>query len=114
MSLRARDITDIGEDLGLERISITSKEGWDHSSMFHVMFGPPAYRQLMEVDPNWELESLKMKLEAAKAAPYGPLTEHPVKGGDMLRPLAGRQEPRSNPGTIPPPRCANELMQLTK
>lgn len=65
MTLRARDIADICEDLRLERISIAVKEGWDHSPLFHLSFGPPAYRQIMQVDPAWDASKLKAELHNA-------------------------------------------------
>ena len=67
--LRARDIADIVEDLAIERASVTVKEGWDHTPQFFVTFGPLAYRQTMEIDPNLSLDAVRAKLEAASAFP---------------------------------------------
>ena len=75
MTLRARDIADLCEDMAFERISITSKEGWDHSAKFILAFGPPAYRQVMEIAPSLDIDTVRAKLEAARAAP---LVEAPV------------------------------------
>ena len=72
MSIRARDISDLCDDLGLERASVTVKEGWDHDQQFFLTFGPMAYRQLVEIDPKLDMVAVKAKLEAAKAAPLCP------------------------------------------
>ncbi len=73
--LRARDIVDLCDDMGLERSSITVKEGWSHDAQFFLTFGPPAYRQLLEIDPNLGIDALKARLEAARASP---LVEAPI------------------------------------
>ncbi len=73
--LRARDIVDLCDDMGLERSSITVKEGWSHDAQFFLTFGPPAYRQLLEIDPSLGIDALKARLEAARASP---LVEAPI------------------------------------
>ena len=66
MPLRARDIADICDDLLIERASVTVKEGWDYDPEFYVTWkgqvGGP-----MIVDPNWGVDDVKSKLEAATA-----------------------------------------------
>ncbi len=66
MSIRARDIADLCDDLGLERASVTVKEGWDHDQQFFLTFGPMAYRQLVEISPKADIDTVKAKLEAAR------------------------------------------------
>ncbi len=73
--LRARDIIELCDGMGLARSSITVKEGWDHNAQFFLSFGPPAYRQLLEIDPHSGLDAVKARLEAARASP---LTEAPI------------------------------------
>ncbi len=86
MPLRARDIADLCDDLAIERASVTTKEGWDHNSFqFFLTFGPLAYRQTMVIEPKWDLEAVKAKLEAATARPIAeaPAQQEkpaPVKG----------------------------------
>jgi hypothetical protein len=75
MQIRNRDVVDLCEDLDLQKPSITLKEGWDHTPVMFVSFGPPAYRQIVEINPTWELKAIKAKLAAAKA---GPLDEAPT------------------------------------
>jgi hypothetical protein len=89
MTLRARDIIEIGEDLGLERISVTAKEGWDHTPTFHMTFGPLAYRQLVEIKPGLDAHAVKAKLEAARA--------HPI-GGDTIPATEEESSPVAAPG----------------
>jgi hypothetical protein len=68
MPLRARDIADICDDLAIERASVTVKEGWDYNEgQIFLTFGPPGYKQTMVIDPNWGIDDVKAKLEAAKA-----------------------------------------------
>ncbi len=68
MPLRARDIADICDDLAIERASVTVMGGWDpDATQFVLTFGPAAYRQIMEIDPKWDVDEVKSKLEAAKA-----------------------------------------------
>ncbi len=77
--LRARDIADIVEDLAIERASVTVKEGWDHTPQFWITFGPLAYRQTMEIDPNLSVEAVRAKLEAASASPLLETLEYTAK-----------------------------------
>lgn len=90
MTLRARDVAEIGENLGLERFSVTVMQGWDFTPQFVASFGPPAYRQIVELSPSLDADAVKAKLEAARASP---LVEAP----------SPTQEATSQPAATPAP-----------
>ena len=97
MTLRARDIADICDDIPLERVSVTTQEGWDYQPKFTVMFGPLAYRQTLEIDPKMSLDAVRAKLEAARASP---LAERPspaleAKSPPAATPATGRGKRRA-------------------
>ncbi len=102
MTLRARDIADICDDLAIERVSVTTKEGWDHTAQFFVTFGPLAYRQTMEIDPKMSLEAVKAKLEAAQASPLvedqSPAQEAKPSPVATPAPAKGRRKKSENAG----------------
>jgi hypothetical protein len=88
--IRARDIADLCDDLGLERASVTVKEGWSHDEQFFLTFGPMAYRQTMEISPKLDMDAVKAKLEAARG--------HPLSGASFPSP-----EAKSPPAATPAP-----------
>lgn len=101
LMLRARDIADLCEDLGFERVSITPKEGWDHSSTWFVAFGQPAYRHLVQIKPEMSLDTVKAMLEAARTpvlaeAPI-PAQEAKPSPAATPAPAKGKRKPRQIP-----------------
>jgi hypothetical protein len=85
MTLRARDIVDICDELVVERVSVTVKEGWDHNPQFFLTFGPLAYRQTIVIEPSWDVGRVKAKLEAARVSP---LVEAPAPAPEAKSPPA--------------------------
>src|SRR5262245_20923948 len=87
MPLRARDIADICDELAIERASVTVKEGWDHNPIFFLSFGPLGYKQTIVIEPNWDADDVKAKLEAATVpVPDFKTKEYKVKSPEVETP----------------------------
>ncbi len=94
MALRARDIGDMCYDLGIERPSVTVKEGWDHSSLFILAFGMPSNRQTMQIDPAWSDDHLKDELQKVMQ----PCLPSMPPEKPLLPPISPMAETKAKPG----------------
>lgn len=93
MTLKASTIADMAADLGIERVGIVRNEFW-----YLMTFGPLAYRQVMQIDPEWDEDTLKAKLievsapKAAQPEPTHNLPETAVQEPVRRKPGRPRKE----------------------
>ncbi len=97
MTLRARDIADLCDELALERASVTVMAGWDpNDSYFVLVFGPKAYPHTIDIDPKSDLAAVKATLEAARASPLPeasvPAPEAKPSPAAILGPAKGKRK----------------------
>jgi hypothetical protein len=60
---------DLAFDLGLDRPRISTVEDWGGKQLYILTFGPPAYRQTVEISPSMSADQVKEKLGLAKEPP---------------------------------------------